>query len=823
MKKFYLLPFFSMVMLMVCCTAAMASHPFYAKLKDKLITHLKHPEAKISLCYTLAQKPWTQFELPPGTDAIKIITTANMAKDAAYDKNTPIHYALAFEILDKENNILKSGVYHQHTAITLYGDPALGQGTTASYYFDHALIPGDGRVINLDLKGIPHTQNLKARFRLFRKDAIVSDVVMRLYFSETVGKAKLEHLWKRTGKAKKTKLARGNIYPTEFLTEAETKNLVRRAWRPLAPVGSEGIDYVTRRLYVLKEVEDIPVLPAARTRGIAMDEHLRVTLPIPEQGLDLKLSFFQAPDMMTPSFPPSITLKWFGKKQKTLEWNIPWKGADTHYIKHFSPGIMELSCDQGVSVLIHQIDKDPEVDITPSPSTLRVWPVDAATPLTYRISRGRGGAFTPFRASVRTQMTVFEPVDTRLDYTLLDTTGNVLKKKTVPLALTPSLYDRLVENGTPTILSDPLVFHFKLPPGVGYIQFSSPAPLLVNGHNRPPGMVKFTRVPEDYYPADDAQEKPRATWFPIRPLERDATVFPMASTVIHTRPRPPTINRDIIAGNFKWETFEPENNAKGYYLLVPSEQKTYRRDSALVSNFKPIALNRPVTVTFKAPAALRTMGPRLIFYGKNSSHPFEIKVILDGKTHHREALMGASGTLTLPPVSPGKHVMRIHSSKPVKVFINLIQSRDAGYFLRFAHPLTQRGIHLNYTKVSPGDETLSLALFFPGNNSQRLQFKVTIQAPGGGTEGPYDKLTLLARRYSVRSDNNGPVYVLNTSPPPLGSWQHCFIPLGSDLKPGNYTIKMMLEKGSRGYVVPYRVTPGEHPMRKLFREANHDL
>ncbi|MFK5952163.1 MAG: hypothetical protein QM498_03835 [Desulfobacterium sp.] len=806
-------------MLVLCFTTAWGSERSYKTLKEKVLTHLKNPDAKISLCYNLEKERWTQFELPRATDRIKVITTANISKQAAYDAKTPMNYALEFQLLDKNNKLIKSGLYHHHTSITQYGDPAQGRSYTSSYYFDQPLVPGDGRLMVLDFNGTTDTKNLKMRFRLSQKDAIISDVVMRIYFPEMTSQGKLEHQWKRTGKAKKTKLAQGNIYSSEFLTEAEQINLIRRTWRPLAPVGTEGTDYVTRRLYVLKEIEYTSVQPIPFIKGIALDEHLRATLPIPEQGLDLRLLFFQ-PHSMAQKAPtsPSIKLKWFGKKQKTLGWDIPWRGDETRYTKSLSAGIMELSCDQPVTVLMYQVDKNQEIDITPAPLAFRVSMMDSKTPVTYRISHGRG-KFTPFRAGFRKQMPGFHPMDTALYYTLLDEKKNVLKKEKISLNFTPSLYDRFVEEGVPIILSTPLIFYFKLSSKVAYIQFSSLTPLLVNAHNRPPRMVKLTRVPEDYYPASDVENKPQVTWFPLRPLKLNEDLAPQESIVIRTQPQPPEMNPDLFAGNFKWESFEPGNNEKGHYLLVPSEKKSYQRDASLGSNFKAMALNRSIKVNFKAPGQLRAMNPRLIFYQKNRSHPFNINVTMDGTPYYEEALMGATGSLTLPSVSPGNHAMTINTSAPIKAFVNLIQSRDAGYHLRFAHPLTPKGMTLDYTKVSTGDETLSLALFFPRINAQRLQLKVTIKNHSKNNDGPFKKLTLLKRRYSVRSDDNGPVYVLNASTHTLGSWQQCFAPLGSDLKPGRYTIGIVLEKGPEGYLVPYRVTPGSHARRKLFREA----
>ena len=137
-------------MLVLCFTTAWGSEKSYKTLKEKILTHLKNPDAKISLCYNLEKERWTQFELPRATNRIKVITTANISKQAAYDAKTPMNYALEFQLLDKKNKLIKSGVYHHHTSITQYGDPAQGRSYTSSYYFDQPLVPGDGRLMVLD-------------------------------------------------------------------------------------------------------------------------------------------------------------------------------------------------------------------------------------------------------------------------------------------------------------------------------------------------------------------------------------------------------------------------------------------------------------------------------------------------------------------------------------------------------------------------------------------------------------------------------------------------------------------------------------------------
>ncbi len=815
----------SILFFLLCLTCAEGSERSYGYtgLKQKVLTYLQNPEARVSLCYILEKSLWTEFSLPWETDRVKILTNANVSKKAVVDPEIPMNYVLEFQLLDRENKIIKSGLYHQYTQITTYGDPAKGEEYTAGYYFNEPMVPGDGRVVVLDFKGIPDTRNLKMRFRISNHDAIVSDVVMRLYYPDKTTESKLDHTWKRTGREKKAHLSRSNLYPVEFLTETEQINLIRETWRPLAPRGSEGKDYFIRKLYVLKEIEDTSVQPEALTKGALLDEHLRLTMPIAQEDTGLRFMFFKE-DVTQKDTPPLIKLKWFGKGQQTLGWHIPWDGDQTIYQKRVSPGIIELSCDQAVNVLIYALDTDQETlpgqksDITPVPLGVRSYEMDVAHPITYKISHARGFK-TPFRAGFRKKMDSWHPSREIIHYTFLDKDKNEIRKESCTINFTPSFYDRSLDKGIKKVLSDPAYLYFRISPRVSYIRFSSSTPLLVNAYNRSPRMVKLTRVPEDYQPSTPGDDDKQITWFPVGPLMSHALKAPGRSVLSALQPRPPERDPDLFSGNFKWESFEPEITGRGHYLLVPSEKKSYQRDEALVSNFKELPVNHSVTVDFKSPGNLKVMRPRLVFYNKDKSHPFSIKITMDGNNYYEENLMGATGLLTLPPVTAGKHRLILKSSAKIKSFVNLIRSDDAGHHLRFAHALTEKGLVLDYTKVSPEDETLSMALFFPGIHPERLQLTVEIEAYTSTDQGPFKHITLLKRRYSVRSDNNGPVYLCNTSTAVLGSWQQCFFPVRSDLPPGKYKVKIVLESGQQGYVLPYRVTPGTYSQRKLFREV----
>ncbi|WP_092237171.1 hypothetical protein [Desulfobacula phenolica] len=835
MKKYFLTAAAALFFIWPCHTMGFEFESFFKGLRQNMLSYLKAPDAKISLCYKLDQNHWTNFYLPPATDRVKIITTANIPKKADYDPDTPMKYALEYQICDKENNIIKSGIYHKHTKITLYNDAAGDKQYTAGYYLKTPLVPADGRSVVLDFKKIPDNQGLKMRFRLFGHDPIIFDVVMRLYLPETPSENNLKHQWQRTGKEKREHLSRFNIYPPEFLTQTEQINLMRMAWQPLAPLGSASKDYVLRKLYVRKEIDADIVQPPPFPTGLVIDQQLRVTVPIPEQGIQVKCVFSHVAPIVEGKPPAHIQLKWFGKKQKKQEWTVPWNGIFAVYENRLAGGIMELSSDQPVIVQVYSIDKGQKTDITPAPLVARAFAMDQENTLTYRVSHAKGLS-TPFKAVFRKKTSDTISADQSIDYALLDHNGKQILKKNIPFDPVPSVYDHLIENDTRIILSDPVAVYFRLPPKVSSIRFSSSSPLLATAYNRPPQRMALTRVPEDGYASMDKEDEKQVSWFPITPLGFNTLFKLQRSVLLRLQHRPPDIDYDLSSGRFVWESFAPRGNSNdngnGHYILTPAEKKQYHRDSALVSNFKKIPLNIPVTINFKSQGALKKMRPRLIFYSENRSRPFHIKAILDRKDYFQKDLAGLTGSVMLPPVQAGIHKLTLLSSAPVQCFVNLIRSEDAGYHLRFAYRLTRKSMTLDYTKLFDEDENLSLALFFPSmyhsgdqygdqqsdQHSQRLVFTAKIQNLSFTDYGPFNTLTRRKRQYSLRPDNNEPAYILNSSTPLLRSRQSCFFPLRSDLKPGKYEISLTLEHGPDAYIVPYRVISGVYPERKILKE-----
>ncbi|MFO7748619.1 MAG: hypothetical protein R6V54_00855 [Desulfobacteraceae bacterium] len=801
---------------------------------------LKHPGAKISLAYVLRPKRWIAFHLPLAPDRIKIITNANVPDDTAPEPEREISYALDYQIVDNTGKIIKSGRYHKKTRITRYREAGTGKGHTASFYFSDPLVPADSRVVILSLAGIAGQRDITLRFRTAELAPEVFDAVMRFYSPEKTPESQLDRMWQRTSKAKKTHLSRANVYPEEFLTGKEQANLMRQVWQPLAPRGVEGKDYDLRKLYVIKEPFGMPVGRPVLYKGVLMDRDLKRTLAVAEEGMTLEFRFsrVERPDENAPR-RARVGLTWFGKGREVEQQTILLNNSPgpTIHKQQFNGGLIELkSHDRPLAVQVFHVVDGESIDITPNPITTRAFRISRDRKAVYRISHVQGLA-TPFRASFRSEMhqetdfpgQVSQTTRQTVHYALMDARGNTVKQGRLRLTLTPSAYDRTSREGNRVVLSEPSLHFFRIPPEVTRLALWASAPLLVNAHNRPPDRPKTTRVPEDYFTAEPEGTNRQTTWFPLRPETLDPLSEQKHSTLISIQHRPPEIDPFIGRGAFKWDGFSSSSRGKGHYLLVPAEKKEYHRSTSLVSNFKEIPGNQSLRLDFRSAGDLETMRPSLVYYlpemdgeAATPADPiFSIELVLDNKRFFHREIMGRTGKIRLPPVTKGKHQLVIRSQSRVKTFVNCILSDAPGYYLRFAQLLNKNSVTFQYRKQSREDETLSLGVFFPDTAPQRMRFRVEL-GPGTVSKriGPLKGLTVPKRIFSVRSDANGPVYVLNSSSPVLASFQSCFFPIRPDLKPGQYPVTIFPETDQKAYVFPYRLLPGIYPERRFQTKYN---
>ncbi|MCK7505016.1 MAG: hypothetical protein MZV70_13665 [Desulfobacterales bacterium] len=183
-----------------------------------------------------------------------------------------------------------------------------GADYTAYFLLSGEMQPLDGRIMMLDLTEFRGAARIDIRSG--PRDQKVKEALLRLYGRENP-EYKFRRLWLSMTDYQRQRLAAGNVYPPDLLTEEEQKNILRNLWQPLGPMGVMDEGYRAVDLYVVRETEDgepeQPVLPA----GLSVEGGSRGLFLSRRTGT-VRLEFVETLGGDRPE--ASIVLRWYGKR-----------------------------------------------------------------------------------------------------------------------------------------------------------------------------------------------------------------------------------------------------------------------------------------------------------------------------------------------------------------------------------------------------------------------------------------------------------------------------------------------------------------------------
>jgi hypothetical protein len=779
--------------------------------KDRLFQK-RMDRAIVSIAYVLDDKQWTSFPISLIGIQARVVTNANLLSSYDLKPDEEMHYAYQFQVIDEDENILSDRIYHHRTKMTTFKDEE-GDVFTNSFYLDSDLAPFDSRSIRIDFSGMAKGKLI--RFRLLSKDASVSDVELRLYIYLEHEKEQPGFLWRRLSDKQKTRLTKGNVYPHELLAEEEKRNLIQRTWVPLGPLGADGKDYQTRKLYVLQEAEGEAADFDLRPAGLYVKEGHRGIIPVPEEGGKIRLEFLN----MSGRSPQDILLRWYGRGiGMRMDYTVSWEDGNASFEEIFKGGMIEISPSDNIAVKAFLINGAEEIEITPDPIYARSFIIRPGLPVEYKIHH-TGDKPTPLRVVFRYQIPKQKdgaPENLRYaDYQLLDKDGKVLKSSSISLAEEISLYDGIAGNLADMDISEPFVSNFYIPHNINSIRFSSGAEILIASYTRPYGMTREVRVPEDYYAAE-AQEGKQPGWFAVRPVNYKGLVSGGRSLLIAVQLRPAEDNEDLMAGRYLWEDFHPEGSRPSRYILTAEAAADTGRKNR-EGYYSLLSPNNNIPVEFVHIAGLAKISPTLIYIRK-SSEPVPLKFFLDNNLHYETRIAGTRGEIQLPPVRFGRHKIRVESPGKAEFYLNNIQGVERVFFKRFVNRIDSKGLDFVYKKQTPSDELLSVRFYSPSKNMERNTILASIDAGKIILSEPFESWTFTTQRFSIKPDSREQSAVLNTYNDYLESGQLFFVRLGSDLPPGDYHVHFDLESGTGGYLSLSRVLPGLFEERKFYKE-----
>jgi len=774
------------------------------------------PEASPSLVYQLDQEKWTSFKLPVGQNPIRVLITAGLPdayRTARLPENQEWQFAVEYQIIDSSGKVLREKVYHLKTKLTKYRDDPRNLEYTASFFLSPRLQPSDARSMMVNLNGLDKPASL--RIRQHAAGADVQALYARVYSPQSSPEFKLRSIWQRMTTRQKTRLAGGNVYPRELVTEEEKRNMTSTLWSPIGPSGVVKRDYRPLELYTLIENEALPLNQATPPAGLFIDPDHAAVFPLGEHGKTITLRFVPV-DTDTAS-DGKISVSWYGRgvTQRSSR-TLVWEGKPLEVTYHYGGGMIVVSGTQSFVARAFTSENGSLKEITPEPYYIRAYQLEPGASLEFPVEH-EGDQPTPFRIEIRRQAAsgIKNLPELTVGYRLLDKDRKVVASGQIQVPFKLSRYETVAGILPAPLVSEPAPFHFMVPSPVRYLQIVSENPVLVSAYNRPFALPYSLSVPQDYFRTYQQTERQPA-WFPLYHPDHERLVLANRTTLLITQIKPPEDDPELLAGQYFWEDFRPERSDwLARRIVTIWEHSIPFQTDALPSLFRRLVEGLSSTVMLQAEPGLTTVVPTLLYFQKGSSG--YVRVSVDGKTAFQGTIFGQVGEIRLPVLAASRHDIKVNSPPGSRFYINQAGSGLDSLQIRLANRVQGRELSFMIEKKRY-EEMLSLRYYAPeALSGQTINLKVICEQ-AHETGGPWASWTFRERHFAIRLDPARQAFALGSAGERLIGGDVLYIPLGDDLAAGRYRFKVIIERPSAGYLTLSRTTPGKVDKRKSIYE-----
>jgi hypothetical protein len=261
---------------------------------------------------------------------------------------------------------------------------------------------------------------------------------------------------------------------------------------------------------------------------------------------------------------------------------------------------------------------------------------------------------------------------------------------------------------------------------------------------------------------------------------------------------------------FTWHRYEPRGDWIGRQILVPSDDDSPIKRRAVNAWLFEATANRQHSIT---EYEFETKDDYRLTYISTAKRPGDLRVWRNGRLIQEESLVSSRGQVKLNlKRTEATSTIRFECDKNTRLFFSGAQIDGAQRYLkRTACRLQDGELEFKYTKTSSEAETLTLSIYREQDVAERCKLGVNIVVPedvsGLRPTGPVEHLTVLNRIYDLKAQQQQRA-VLVGSDTPLDVEHKCFLQLGEDLPPGEYTIKTHRMDGNRrGFVVLHQLRP----------------
>ncbi|MBA3669169.1 MAG: hypothetical protein H0W71_03775 [Sphingomonas sp.] len=192
-----------------------------------------------SFVFPLRRDRYVRFPFSQPHDSARLITHADL-HPGVYGGA----YSLIVEALGSDGQvILRREIFLR--SIVLYSRDLRGRIVPRSFYADSTLTPSASDITVLDFQRPVNELRLKAG----RLDPGVARIVARVQEQRPISIRQLAVGWQRLSHREQERMAEGNAFPAEMLTDEERRNLLANRWYPVGPAGVQGIHYDRTILY----------------------------------------------------------------------------------------------------------------------------------------------------------------------------------------------------------------------------------------------------------------------------------------------------------------------------------------------------------------------------------------------------------------------------------------------------------------------------------------------------------------------------------------------------------------------------------------------
>ncbi|NOQ34597.1 MAG: hypothetical protein GQ569_01715 [Methylococcaceae bacterium] len=805
------------------------SQEYLEKLKSE--QDLSSSKAATRIVYPLNNKDWIAFPIPEGSNKVRMISNAHIAKIKHIPPDSIWRYSLNYQLLAADGSLLEENVYHQRTRLTVYKNVKKGRNFSnfypndkeesyyANFYASDKDIVLDGRVIHLSLHTIKKVASIRVRLNDFQAD--IKGVAVRVYAPVKISSHRVKKLWGRLSLDEKEALAKGSVFPASLLSEYEKINLLKNQWQPLGPLGIETKDYESKTLYTLKNISEDKVEPLVLLAGLQADASHPAIIPIPEQGGLTSLELKTLDGSPMPKNIP-INLRWFGRTrdehwQKKATWQ-----ADKTLSLAVQGGLLEIRPLAPVVIKATlKVETGEELNITPEALRIKSFFVDAG--VDFKIVH-LGGKSAPIRVDIRRFFNPEIPLSpsSNLEYQWLDAQRNIVSKGVLKLTNPPSFYDRLKSITEPEKISDPERYYWKLPENVHYLRFkSSQKDIVVNAYNQPLGIIKHSKIPEDSYINLD-KEAWLPSWFPLHPLNIEELAIQQRLLWVSGQYHPPEMTDNLLVEAYLWNEHLPEKPYQAHYLLS-SYDKENVRDEALRNLYCELPKLKGFSLKLQTPNKLRNLSADLWFFNTDE-RARNLRVRVDGKLLLKRAVMGQQIKVPLPNITAGKHRFNLSPHQSGRWLLNNTPDCAGNRYLkRRVFKLKSR---LKFMYEHQGeDAVLSARLYTPQSNTERTQIKVQIKAINPQNSEPKtitNRWTFKRRIYDIRATASGEESLLLYASKRLNAGESFFIPFNNDLAAGLYQVIISSESKTDAYLSAAQIVAGAYELRRFYREVQFE-